>query len=100
MPFSSLVGLIFNPNFPSLNIIELVRCAWDVRRYAENIPIASSVREEHLLSYRFPPVYEHSHLEDDPRVVLDRQGDIFLWYLPGVLTPSRKVSFVCNLGYR
>src|SRR6267154_2987348 len=36
-------------NFASLHIIELVRCACDVHRYAENIPITSSVLKENFL---------------------------------------------------
>lgn len=83
---------------------------WDVTRYAEKIPknAANSQSKagqdaEASLRKRYPPLDDSkvgSALGSAvgvpfsrPCIVVDMQGIILAWYLPGVLNDSRQVSF-------
>ena len=70
---------------------------WDVTRYAERVPKKSSnsgtkasKEKEASLKRRYPPL--NGVTASMPCIVVDMQGIILTWYLPGILTGSRQVS--------
>lgn len=72
---------------------------WDVTRYAERLPKKFSVSGtersqaiEASLRRRYPPL--NGVTASTPCIIVDMQGIILAWYLPGILTDSRQASFV------
>jgi hypothetical protein len=72
---------------------------WDITRYAERLPKKSlrsgtkaSHEKEESLRRRYPPL--NGVTASTPCIIVDMQGIILAWYLPGILTDSRQVSFV------
>jgi hypothetical protein len=72
---------------------------WDVTRYVEKLPKkfpkpgtdASNDREESLRR-QYRPLAEST--ASTPCIIVDMQGIILAWYLPGVLSDYRQVSLV------
>jgi hypothetical protein len=79
---------------------------WDVTRYAERLPkkpskpgTKASNEREASLRRRYPPL--NGVTASIPCIIVDMQGIILAWYLPGILTDSRQVV-LCSfaLPYR
>ncbi len=70
---------------------------WDVTHYAERLlrkPSKSGTKasneREASLKWQYPPLNEVT--TSMPCIIVDMQGIIMAWYLPGILTNSRQVS--------
>src|SRR5258708_28535968 len=70
---------------------------WDVTCYAERLlrkPSKSGTKasneREASLKWQYPPLNEVT--ASMPCIIVDMQGIIMAWYLPGILTNSRQVS--------
>jgi hypothetical protein len=70
---------------------------WDVTRYVEMLPknppkpgTKASNEKETLLKRQFPPL--NGVMASMPCIIVDMQGIILAWYLPGILTDFRQVS--------
>jgi hypothetical protein len=70
---------------------------WDATRYAERLPkkpsrpgTKASKEKEASLKQRYPPL--NGVTASIPCVVVDMQGIILTWYLPGILTDSRQAG--------
>lgn len=83
---------------------------WDVTRYADRLPrkaansgTKAALATEASLKRRYPPG-DDSAAElpiSRPCVIVDMQGIILTWYLPGILKDSRQVSrFTSTLSDR
>jgi hypothetical protein len=47
---------------------------------------------ENPLQEQFPPLGVNIQ-EFKPSIILDSEGRILMWYLPGILSPARQVSW-------
>ena len=71
--------------------------SWCVRSYTDTLKELSprcSGQRDHLekkLLQLFPPAQKE--LIISPCVVTDNKGSVLLWYLPGLLSPKRRVCF-------
>jgi hypothetical protein len=70
---------------------------WDVTHYAERLlrkpsklGTKASNKREASLKRRYPPL--NGDTASMPCTIVDMQGIIMAWYLPGILTDSRQVS--------
>jgi hypothetical protein len=70
---------------------------WDATRYADmlpKIPLKSGTKasdeKETSLRQRYPPLNKIT--ASMPCIIVDMQGIILTWYLPGILTDVRQVS--------
>lgn len=70
---------------------------WDVTRYAERLPkkplrpgTKASNEKEASLKRRYPPLNRVT--ASMPCIIVDMQGIIMAWYLPGILTDYRQVG--------
>jgi len=70
---------------------------WDVTRYAEKLPKISSkpgtkayIEKEASLQWRYPLL--NGFMASNPCIMVDMQGIILTWYLPGILSDSRQVG--------
>lgn len=68
-------------------------------RYAERLPkrpqkagTKASAEREASLRRRYPPL--DGVTDSKPCIIVDMQGIILAWYLPGILTDYRQVSFL------
>jgi hypothetical protein len=68
-----------------------VRTKWDVERYAD-VMMGRRGDKEAKLKKEFPPLMADPTLSVEPGVIADMFGKIMVWYLPGILHPSRQVS--------
>lgn len=71
--------------------------AWDATRYAEKLPkkplntgTKASIEMEAALKRRYAPL--NGVTASMPCIVVDKEGIILAWYLPGILTSSRQVG--------
>ena len=64
---------------------------WDITRYADRLPKAGKVNEDSLRR-RYPPL--NGITASKPCIVVDMQGIILTWYLPGILSNSRQVGLL------
>lgn len=84
-------------NFNLLNIgVETME--WDVTRYAEKLPKDPSKlttnalkQKEASLRRQYPPL--EGVTASTSCIIVDRHGIILAWYLPGILSNSRQVSY-------
>lgn len=72
---------------------------WSIEEYAERLTKQQNMQtpeKEDAILRDFPPVYPPGEepLADTPVMVVDNQGIIVLWYLPGALTNRRAVSVI------
>jgi hypothetical protein len=70
---------------------------WDITRYAERVPknpsksgTKGSNEKEAALRKRHPPL--NGFTASMPCIIIDMQGFILVWYLPGILTDSRQAG--------
>jgi hypothetical protein len=70
---------------------------WDITRYADMLPkkiltpgSKASNKKEASLKQRYPPL--NGVTASKPCIVVDMQGIILTWYLPGILTDSRQAG--------
>ena len=70
---------------------------WDITRYAEMLPkkpsrpgTKASNEKEASLKRRYPPL--NGVTASMPGIVVDMQGIILVWYLPGILSDSRQAG--------
>ena len=70
---------------------------WDVTCYAEMLPkkplkseTKASKEKEASLKQQYPPL--NGVMASLSCIIVDMQGIILAWYLPGILTDSRQVS--------
>lgn len=72
-----------------------VHMSWSAQEYAEALPPRPHGRNgpvEDDLEKKYPPAFEHPvPTLRNPHTVIDRDGRIIAWYLPGILTPARQV---------
>jgi len=68
-----------------------VQTKWDVERYAD-VMMGRRGDKEAKLKKEFPPLTADPTLSVEPGVIADMFGKIMVWYLPGILHPSRQVS--------
>jgi hypothetical protein len=72
--------------------------SWSAVDYAaalRNKGLWCTGRQDHveiLLQEQFPPLGANIQ-EFKPSIILDRDGQILMWYLPGILCPVRQVSW-------
>jgi hypothetical protein len=77
-----------------------VKIEWDVMRYADKLPLRPAnpgtkvalETEEHLIR-RYPPWNDLTTEVpiSRPCIIVDMQGVILAWHLPGILKDSRQV---------
>ena len=82
---------------------------WDITRYADRLPRKAVNRatkaaqaSEDSLKTRYPP-QTNSAAElpkSRPCIIVDMQGIILAWYLPGILRDSRQVSLFTSSDRR
>ena len=70
---------------------------WDITRYADRLPKTNtkpgndaSKANEASLRQRYPPL--NGATASIPCIIVDMDGVILTWYLPGILTDSRQVG--------
>ena len=70
---------------------------WDITRYAERVPrnplkpgTKAANDKESALRQRHPPL--NGFTASTPCIIVDMQGFILTWYLPGILTGSRQAG--------
>ena len=70
---------------------------WDVTRYADRLPKTNSKSgkeaakvNEASLRRRYPPL--NGITASIPCIIVDMDGVILTWYLPGIVTGSRQVG--------
>jgi hypothetical protein len=70
---------------------------WDVTRYRDRLPMQpkmskskTSLKREASLKKEFPPL--NGVKASTPCIIIDKQGVIVTWYLPGILADSRKAG--------
>ena len=54
--------------------------------------------KEAKLKKQFPPLNTDPTLLVEPGIIADMFGKIMVWYLPGIIHPSRQVSLPYNLN--
>jgi len=71
---------------------------WDITCYANKLPkkpcksgTKASKEKEESLKEQYPPVLK-GVTASTPCIIVDMQGIILAWYLPGVLSKSRQVG--------
>ena len=79
-----------------------VKIDWDFSRYVDELPKQPTFLDEGAVSATVPQSKEIRLLEkypplngvkiSKPCIIVDKQGIIMLWYLPGILNDSRQVS--------
>ena len=79
-----------------------VKIDWDFSRYVDELPKQPTFLDEGTASGTFPPNKETRLLDkypplngvkiSKPCIIIDKQGIIMLWYLPGILNDSRQVG--------
>jgi hypothetical protein len=79
-----------------------VKIDWDFSRYVDELPKQPTFSDEGTASATFPPSKEIRLLDkypplngvkiSKPCIIIDKQGIIMLWYLPGILNDSRQVG--------
>jgi hypothetical protein len=72
---------------------------WDIMRYAERLPkkpLQSGTKASHEKEESLRQQYSllNGVTASMPCIIVDMQSIILAWYLPGILTDSRQVSFV------
>ena len=78
-----------------------MKIEWDATRYADKLPkklarpgTAAAKTQEAIMRRQYPP--RNDSAADipisRPCIVVDMQGVILAWHLPGILTDSRQVS--------
>lgn len=69
---------------------------WSALVYAEAMPARPHGRDgavEKKLERDFPPLKSHENrVVSNPCIITDKDGRILAWYLPQILTVSRRVS--------
>ncbi len=55
-------------------------------------PSGRNSRIEADIAERFPPLHNPTKYSSEPCTILDSEGNVLLWYLPGALRPERVVS--------
>ena len=96
MHFLTAVSRIKHTSSPADSLSAVV-VEWDATRYVERLPKkpskpgtkASNEREESLRR-RYPPL--NGVTASAPCIIVDMQGIILAWYLPGILSDSRQVG--------
>lgn len=71
---------------------------WKAEEYANKLTTRCTGQNEQVeeeMQRLFRPIHDETRLEVQPMVVTDSEGNIMLWYLPGILTAARKVSCLC-----
>jgi hypothetical protein len=79
-----------------------VKIDWDFSRYIEELPKQPAFSEKDVVSGTVPKSKENRLLEkypplsgvkiSKPCIIIDKQGIIMVWYLPGILNDSRQVG--------
>src|SRR5882757_894061 len=96
MHFSTAVSEIKHMSYPVDNLLaEMVE--WDAMCYAERLPKKPSRsgtkaldEREASLRRHYPPLNDVT--ASTPYIIIDMQGIILTWYLPGILTDSRQAG--------
>ena len=68
---------------------------WSADEYAQSLSprcTGQNMKVESRLLQEFPPLFTPTRLETEPCIIIDKDGRILLWYLPGILTKKRVVS--------
>jgi hypothetical protein len=84
-------------HFQPADGLSAVSVEWDATRYAEMLPknpskpgTKAAIEKEASLRLRYPPLNEVT--ASTPCIIVDMHGIVLTWYLPGILSDSRKVG--------
>ncbi|KIM34639.1 hypothetical protein M413DRAFT_144266 [Hebeloma cylindrosporum] len=73
---------------------------WDADRYSDHISLRNtgiSGDIDEFLEYKFKPLQRTRAIQIEPLTVTDRNGQMLLWYLPGLLTMERQAAMLEDL---
>lgn len=69
--------------------------SWSVENYCQDLQkkcSGTNIKVEEAMRKKFPPVHTEMELYTTPMMVTDVNGNILVWYLPGILEPRMQVS--------